>query len=175
MYVLLEAWEGVTQFMEMGGLVLWFIAGLVFALWTLIFERFWYFRTALKADLVRAIQEWEARSERKSRRAHHVREALVSEVTIKIDQFMPLIKTLVALAPLFGLLGTVTGMIKVFEIMAITGGGDAKSMSSGVSMATIPTMSGMVAAISGVFGLTYLERFAKREKAMLEDNLTMDH
>ena len=63
-----------------------------------------------------------------------------------------MIKTLVSLAPLLGLLGTVTGMIGVFEVLATTGGGDARSMAAGVSQATIPTMAGMVAALSGVFG-----------------------
>ena len=88
---------------------------------------------------------------------------------------MMMIKTLVAVAPLFGLLGTVTGMITVFDVMAFTGGGDAKAMAGGVSQATIPTMSGMVAALSGVFGMTYIERIAEREKQLLEDHLMLDH
>jgi biopolymer transport protein ExbB len=175
MYALFDAWEGVRDFMDQGGVVLYAIAILIFVMWTFIFERVWYFKTSLKRDLDSALQAWEARNERKSVRAHHVRERLISVVSEKIDQFMPMIKTMVALAPLFGLLGTVTGMISVFEIMAITGGGDAKSMSAGVSKATIPTMSGMVAAISGVFGYTYLERVSNREKQLLEDHMTMDH
>jgi biopolymer transport protein ExbB len=175
MYALIDAWQGVRDFMDQGGPVLYLIAILIFVMWTFIFERVWYFKTALKADLESALEAWEARAERKSTRAHHVREALISQVNERIDQFMPLIKTMVTLAPLFGLLGTVTGMIVVFEVMAITGGGDAKSMSAGVSKATIPTMSGMVAAISGVFGHTYLERVANREKELLQDHLTMDH
>ena len=72
-------------------------------------------------------------------------------------------------------MGTVVGMISVFDIMGITGGGDAKSMASGVFKATIPTMAGMVTAISGVFGNTYLDRVSTREKALLEDHMTMDH
>ena len=100
---------------------------------------------------------------------------MISEVSVKIDQNIMIIKTLVALAPLFGLLGTVTGMIVVFDVMAFTGGGDAKAMAGGVSQATVPTMSGMVAALSGVFGMTYVERSAEREKHLLEDHLTMDH
>ncbi len=175
MYALIDAWQGVRDFMAQGGIVLYFIAVLIFVMWTFIFERAWYFKTALNRDLDQALAIWEARAERKSKRAHQVREALISRASQQIDQFMPLIKTMVALAPLFGLLGTVTGMISVFEIMAITGGGDARSMSAGVSKATIPTMSGMVAAISGVFGYTYLERIAVREKQLLEDHLTMDH
>jgi biopolymer transport protein ExbB len=66
-------------------------------------------------------------------------------------------------------------MIEVFNIMAVTGGGDAKSMAGGVSRATIPTMAGMVAALSGVFANTYVTRKAARESQFLEDNLTTDH
>lgn len=175
MYALFDAWEGVRDFMDQGGVVLYAIAVLLFLMWTFIFERIWYYKTALSKDVEEALTAWESRAERKSKRAHQVREKLISQVSEKIDQSMPMINTMVAMAPLFGLLGTVTGMISVFEIMAITGGGDAKSMSSGVSKATIPTMSGMVAAISGVFAYTYLERISNREKQLLEDHLTMDH
>jgi len=52
---------------------------------------------------------------------------------------------------LWGLLiDRVTGMIEVFDVMAIIGNGDVKSMANGVSMATIPTMAGMVIALSGI-------------------------
>ena len=84
------------------------------------------------------------------------------------------IKTMVALCPLLGLLGTVTGMIDVFNVLAVTGGGDAKAMAGGVSRATIPTMAGMVAALSGVFANSYLERLALNETQHLQDRLTKD-
>jgi biopolymer transport protein ExbB len=93
----------------------------------------------------------------------------------KISSNLDMITALVALCPLMGLLGTVTGMIEVFGVLANTGGGDAKSMAGGVSKATIPTMAGMVAAISGVFASTYLTRIADNEKALFADHLTMDH
>ncbi|MCK9468467.1 MAG: MotA/TolQ/ExbB proton channel family protein [Porticoccaceae bacterium] len=175
MYALIDAWQGVRNFMDQGGVILYAIAVLIFIMWTFIIERIWYFKTSLHRDIDQTLAVWEARSERQSTHAHQIREALISRASEKIDQFMPLIKTMVTLSPLFGLLGTVTGMIAVFEIMAITGGGDAKSMSGGVSKATIPTMSGMVAAISGVLGYTYLERIASREKKLLEDHLATDH
>ncbi len=174
MYLLLDMWEGVWDFMELGGTVLWYLGALVVVMWTLLIERVWYYKTSLKQEMALVLAGWDARPERKSKRAHQIRQQLISQMSMRIDQYLPLIKTLIALAPLFGLLGTVTGMIRVFEVMALTGGGDAKAMSSGVSMATIPTMSGMVAALSGVFGFTYLERLAKTEKLMLEDNLTLD-
>jgi biopolymer transport protein ExbB len=84
---------------------------------------------------------------------------------------MLIIKTLVAMCPLIGLLGTVTGMISVFETMATQGTGNARLMASGISMATIPTMAGMVAALSGVFFSTRLEARAKVAKEKLVDSL----
>ena len=164
-----------SKFMDSGGMVLWAIVILLFVMWTLIFERMWYLKTAVSIDVQGALASWSERKERKSKHAHQIREKLISEVSIEIDNNMMMIKTLVAVAPLFGLLGTVTGMITVFDVMAFTGGGDAKAMAGGVSKATIPTMSGMVAALSGVFGLTYIERIAEREKHLLEDHLMLEH
>jgi biopolymer transport protein ExbB len=69
----------------------------------------------------------------------------------------------------------VTGMIEVFGVMAISGTGNPRSMAAGVSKATIPTMAGMVGALSGVFLVTFLTRTVKRQVETLEDGLTMDH
>ena len=172
---LMNANEALSGFMELGGNVLWLIAILLFFMWMLIFERIWYFRVGWKKDVGTIISRWEGRSERKSWEAHQIREMMISQARMQINQYLPVIKTLVALCPLLGLLGTVTGMIEVFNVMAVTGGGDAKSMAGGVSRATIPTMAGMVAAISGVFANTIVTRVAQRESAFLEDNLTTDH
>jgi biopolymer transport protein ExbB len=175
MLALMDALAAIKAFVDQGGFVLYLIAALTFVMWTLIFERVWYFHGSLKKDVQNALDTWEARPERKSWNAHQVRYALISRVSEKVSTNMDMVATLVALAPLFGLLGTVTGMIEVFTVLAITGGGDAKSMAGGVSKATIPTMAGMVAALSGVFGNTYITRTAERENQLLEDHLTMDH
>jgi biopolymer transport protein ExbB len=175
MYWFDSAYEAVARFMDMGGDVLWLIAILLFLMWMLIFERAWYFYSGWKTDAALAIASWEARQERKSWQAKQIRRKLVAQAHDQINQYLPVISTMVALCPLLGLLGTVTGMIEVFNIMAVTGGGDAKSMAGGVSRATIPTMAGMVAALSGVFANTYITRKATREGRFLEDNLTTDH
>jgi biopolymer transport protein ExbB len=91
------------------------------------------------------------------------------------NQYLPIIKTLVALCPLLGLMGTVTGMIEVFDVMAVSGSGNARSMASGVSKATIPTMAGMVGALSGVFLVTLLNQKVTTEVDDLEDSLTADY
>lgn len=167
--------EVLLGFMTKGGDVLWLIAALVFVMWVLIFERVWYFKFGWKAEVAAIIAKWEGRPERKSWQAHQIRTMLISQSRMEINRYLPEIKTMVALCPLLGLLGTVTGMIEVFNIMAVTGGGDAKSMAGGVQMATIPTMAGMVAALSGVFANTYVTQIAQRESIFLQDNLTTDH
>jgi len=167
--------EVLLGFMDKGGDVLWLIAALLFVMWTLIFERVWYLQFGWKKDVAQVISKWEGRAERKSWEAEQIRAMLVSQARMQINRNLPVIKTLVALCPLLGLLGTVTGMIEVFNIMAVTGGGDAKSMAGGVQQATIPTMAGMVAALSGVFANTYVTRIAQRESVFLRDNLTTDH
>ncbi len=161
--------------MDQGGPLMYFIAALTFAMWTLAFERVVYFKGGLKGDVQVALNSWEQRQERKSWNAHQIRAAMISRMSAKINKNMDMITTLIALCPLMGLLGTVTGMIEVFSVLSLTGGGDAKSMAGGVSKATIPTMAGMVSALSGLFVNTYLTRIAEREDRLFADHLTMDH
>jgi biopolymer transport protein ExbB len=175
MYSILEYYNRLMAFMDTGGPVLWLIALLTFVMWAAIFERIWYFHSGLKRDVSTAVTAWEARGERRSWNAANIRDMLISRIAIKIQQNMSMIKTMVALCPLLGLLGTVTGMIDVFNVLAVTGGGDAKAMAGGVSRATIPTMAGMVAALSGVFANTYIERLALTETQHLQDRLSKDH
>jgi len=171
-----DAIGAVQAYIELGGFVIYLIAILALLMWTLVLERLlYYYGGGLNKDVATAIDAWESRSERVSWHAHKVREKLISEVTERVNAYLPMIKTTVALAPLFGLLGTVTGMINVFEVMAITGGGDARQMATGVFTATVPTLSGMVVAIAGVFGDNLVSRKASNETALLEDHLTMDH
>ncbi len=123
--------ETILAFMDKGGDVLWLIAILVFVMWTLIFERLWFFSFVWRQERKAFIDRWEGRSERQSWNAKQIREKLSSQSRAVINDNMSVITTLVALCPLLGLLGTVTGMIEVFNVMAVTGGGDAKSMAGG--------------------------------------------
>ena len=175
MQVLIDSYEAIRDFLELGGPVLRVIAIVILIMWVLILERLIYFSTGLQQVIRDSFREWEARSERRSWHAHQVRAAIISRAKMAANQSIPMIQTLVALCPLLGLLGTVTGMITVFHAMAVSGAGNARSMAAGVSMATIPTMAGMVGALSGVFLVTILMRTAKRRIGILEDELTMDH
>jgi biopolymer transport protein ExbB len=172
---LYDSIEAIRDFMNLGGPVLTWIAITIFVMWVLIIERLLYFRTTMKAVVTELQQTWESRAERRSWHAHQIREGMISRFEQLTTGSIPMIQTLVALCPLLGLLGTVTGMIRVFEVMALSGSGNVRAMAAGVSQATIPTMAGMVGALSGVLLVTLLGRRVTRETEFLADSLTMDH
>ncbi len=166
-----EAVGAVRDFVELGGSVLLVIAFVTAVMWTLIIERFWYYRTGHQEEKARVKREWDARADHSSWNAHQIRRMMISDVQLKLERGLNLIKTIVAVCPMFGLLGTVTGMIEVFDVMAIAGSGNARGMAGGVSRATLPTMAGMVAALSGMLFSIQLDRFARDEGQRVSDEL----
>ena len=143
-------------------------------MWSLIYERFWYFRTQHRVEMERITQAWRSRSDHSSWEAHKVREMLISQVRMGLEKRLWPIETLVTLCPMLGLLGTVTGMIEVFDVMAVAGSGNARGMAGGVSKATLPTMAGMVAALSGMMFSIQLRRYALDEGDRVEDSLEVE-
>ncbi|MGK7296531.1 MAG: MotA/TolQ/ExbB proton channel family protein [Candidatus Wenzhouxiangella sp. M2_3B_020] len=174
MVALYNLLESIRGFIELGGNVLWAIMVVLLLMWTLIIERYWYLLRIFPKERRAAIEEWEARSDHRSWHAHRVKEELVSGVNQHLQRNVSMIQTLVAICPLLGLLGTVTGMVAVFDVMAFFGTGNARAMAAGVSKATIPTMAGMVSALSGVYFASYLDRKASIETEKLEDMLAID-
>ncbi len=73
-------------------------------------------------------------------------EAVLRE-SAAITRYMWLVKTVSAIAPLLGLLGTVTGMIQTFQAITLFGAGDPKMMAGGISEALVTTMLGLITAI----------------------------
>ena len=74
-----------------------------------------------------------------------------------LQRGLPALGTIVAGAPLLGLLGTVIGMIKIFSVVATAGSGITEALSSGISQALITTATGLVIAIPALFVHSYLE------------------
>jgi len=77
-------------------------------------------------------------------------ESILKE-TPKLSSMLSLIKIISVVAPLIGLLGTVTGMINTFQAITLFGTGDPKLMAGGISQALVTTVLGLVAAIPMVF------------------------
>ena len=151
------------------------IAFVTAVMWCLIVERFWYYRVGYRREKRQLGELWRGRGERSSWYANQIRRQLISVLHLRLTRGLGLIKTIMALCPMFGLLGTVTGMIEVFDVMALAGSGNARGMAAGVSKATLPTMAGMVAAISGMLFSLPLERFAREETERAADYLEMEH
>ena len=170
---LLEGLTAVRDFLDLGGGVLRIVLAVTFLMWILILERLWYFRTIHPSRVREVAAAWQQRAERRSWYARQVRRALVSRVSEDLRHSLALIRTLVSICPLLGLLGTVTGMIEVFEVMALTGNSNPRALASGVARATVPTMAGMVAALSGLYLSVWMERFARDESARVADRLTL--
>jgi biopolymer transport protein ExbB len=171
MLLLTEMWESVRDFISTGGDVLYIVAAVLFIMWVLMLEKYLFLVGVYPKVRKQVIADWDARSDTTSWYAHKIRDAWISKTCSQLDARMILIKTLVAMCPLVGLLGTVTGMIQVFETMGSQGTGNPRLMAEGISMATIPTMSGMVAAISGVFFSSRIEAKVKMAKESLVDSL----
>ncbi len=168
----IESLAVVRAFIEQGGNVLLVIAFVTAVMWTLILERFWYYRKGYRQEEKRTQAIWNARADHVSWNSKQIRRVLISDLTGQLNWGLGMIGTLVALCPMLGLLGTVTGMIEVFDVMA-AGGGNTRGMAAGVSKATLPTMAGMVAAISGMLFHIQLERYATNASERVADQLEM--
>ena len=97
-------------------------------------------------------------------------EQLAEEASL-LNRGLPTVAVLAAVSPLLGLLGTVTGMITVFDVLAVLGSGNARAMANGISMATIPTMAGLVVALSGLFFSVRLRQQVQLERQKAADLL----
>jgi len=86
-----------------------------------------------------------------------------------IDSMLPTLKIISMVAPLLGLLGTVVGMIVVFQAITIYGAGDPKAMAGGISGALITTVKGLLVAIPTVLLHTFLSGKAKHITHVLEE------
>jgi len=75
----------------------------------------------------------------------------IAEIALKVEGSLPTIATIGSLLPMLGLLGTVTGMINVFEVIAIHGSGKPDEMAHGISQAMLTTASGLIIAIPVIF------------------------
>lgn len=163
--------SNIAEFMSGGGQVLWWLAGIVLICWVLIIERILFLSFSYRKFKASWVNEWQQRHEHDSWYALAQKEGMLQQAHVMLTQHLDFIKVLVSLCPMLGLLGTVTGMITVFDLMSMSGSNDPKLMASGISMATLPTMAGMVAALAGMFAHSRLVKVATRKEMHLEQQL----
>jgi biopolymer transport protein ExbB len=161
----------VAELIALGGpFVVWiFLCGLL--MWTLVVERAWFFARVLPGQAQQALAAWQARDEHRSWCARQVRRAMISRLNTAMNANLLVLRTLVPMAPLLGLIGTVSGMLGVFDSMALRGSADARAMASGVSEAMICTLTGLAVSITGLYPVYYFQRRARLETELLADRL----
>ncbi len=173
--MIFDLYQPLRDLLESGGQVLEVILVVTFVIWLLIIERYWYF--AQQRPFVSAVAaRWNARSDKRSRASRMIRACWLSQFRRRLEQRIGLVKVLVSVSLLLGLFGTVTGMIRVFEGMSVFsagGPGGIRAVADGVTVATIPAMAGMVAALSGLYFSAQLQKRAAREVRKLYDRLTL--
>ena len=159
----------IQDFIYQGGPVLFIIFIVAAVMLYFIFERFFYFHFEFRSDLKNSLDDWNSRAEKISWKARKIRQLELSRLSCLLSKNMDSIKTIISICPLLGLLGTVTGMISVFEVMAELGTGNARLMAGGISMATIPTMAGMISALIGLYFGNHLEYRLNKEKETMKE------
>lgn len=100
-----------------------------------------------------------------------LQEAILQELPL-LERYLPTMNILAAVAPLLGLLGTVTGMINTFQVITVFGAGDPRLMSGGISEALITTQLGLAVAVPLTLMHHFLERKVDRIVADMEEKGT---
>lgn len=175
MQQILALYQDLLAFMQQGGWVLWTVFGTCVLLWLLIFERWIFYRIQFQHAAHEAKQKWQKCHPPSAWCAKVIRNKLISELSVRLHARLKLMQTLIIICPLMGLLGTVTGMVNLFELIAINGNSDVKAMSAGIYQAILPTLAGLVVGLSGFYFATRFNQLAVRYTQQLADSLTFTH
>ncbi len=174
----------VEDFLRAGGIIIVPIIGLSVLMWLLIVDRVLFFRRLHRKNMDsktarRHIQdnctpdphvyrgavsllvaEFLYRRSGNRELDRKILDETVLKINRRLTDYLAIIGVLAAVAPLLGLLGTVTGMIATFDVLAVFGTGNAKAMAGGISEALITTQTGLLVAIPGLYMKGFLDRRA---------------
>ncbi len=155
--------EILAELFHRGGGLLWAIYLVSVLLVALILERWWFLFRELPSWREELLTEWHRfrRLEGKARRIAY--RAFLVCFEERLGRALPVMEGAATVLPLLGLLGTVGGMIKVFDAMALFGSGNPRAMAMGISEALITTLAGLTTAIVGIF---LLNRLSSRLEAI---------
>lgn len=167
--------DGLATLFEQGGMILWAILFASLLLWLLILERYWFYWAQMPPFREDLRKQWQQDPPgQRPTVAYRRIAALVRDLRAEADRNMLALQALVSILPLLGLLGTVSGMIKVFEVITVFGTGNTRGMASGISEALVTTMAGLFTALSGLYFVSDLERRAESTARKFETELVED-
>jgi len=161
----------INHLFNQGGNVLWAIAAAALVIIFLATERFLFITVNFKKQKQDIISKWRHRDDTHSWFAYQIRESILADNNLQLNNALWLIKACVLVCPLLGLLGTVTGMISVFDVLSYSGTGNPRLMAAGIFQATIPTMAGMVVAIIGLVLRQQVLRLVRKAHNQLAQQL----
>ncbi|MDH5216436.1 MAG: MotA/TolQ/ExbB proton channel family protein [Gammaproteobacteria bacterium] len=120
------------------------------------------------ALLLKGIQQTEVKGKKELAEQLNIQ---LAELMPRLEGTLPTIAIIGSLLPMLGLLGTVTGMINVFEVIALQGTGDPQEMANGISQALLTTASGLIIAIPVIFSHHLLVRKLRHALAITEQSM----
>jgi biopolymer transport protein ExbB len=159
---------------ERGGVVLWVILAMSVLMWALILDRYLHYFFVMPRRRVRLLRLWGQEPTGDNRPFTPRLNAMMAAFSAPMHRFLMPIHTLSSILPLLGLLGTINGMIKVFEVITVFGVGNARGMAAGISEALITTMAGLVTALSGLYFCVNLQSLAERASERFAMRLNKD-
>lgn len=166
------AWSplaAVKELTALGGWIIWWLGAACLVMWSVIVERYWYFKRVLPQEASEMLATWNARPNHKTWCSRQIRRAMISRLNAGMTKNLQILRVLVPMCPLLGLIGTVAGMLEVFDAMAMRGNADARAMASGVGQAMTATMTGLFVSITGLFPLYRFSSQAQMETELLAD------
>ena len=167
-------WLGeVRALLHSGGLVLQILFWVCAALWLLILERCWYFFTRHETHQAEKDAIWTETADHHPQAALWIRTMWLSQLYLRAHRGIDMIRCLIVVCPLLGLLGTITGMMELFHVLSVTGSDSARALSSGIAHATLPTLGGLVVALSGYYFVTFFNYRIRRERLRLHKHLML--
>ena len=166
----LSPFTALKELIAAGGWIVYWLFAACMVMWTVIAERWWFYNRILPVQALQMQNQWKQRSDRHSWYSRHIRNAMISKLNAGMNENLPILRVLIPLCPLLGLIGTVTGMLEVFDAMALRGNADARAMASGVSQAMVATMSGLFVSITGLFPLYKFQQRVVDETELLSDH-----
>ena len=140
-----------SELITRGGPVLYLLFILTLIIFYIVFNKYFFVYVEKKEWLSIKLDNFIKSNPPTSVNLMHVEKTFLSEFNRNSYQNIKLLDGLIGMCPMIGLLGTVYGMIEVFEVLSFLGTGNPRAMSSGVAKATIPTMASMVITLFGLY------------------------
>jgi biopolymer transport protein ExbB len=177
----------IAHYMQSGGIVMIPILTVSFFMWVLIINRMLFLRRLyihnISQDTAGQLVKENRVPDKRYQGANSllVREFLAArshdpklddfildEIVVRLisgmDTHLATIRVLAGVAPLLGLLGTVTGMMGTFDVITVFGTGNVKAMAGGISVALITTQTGLMVSIPGLYMSGFLAKRAHNVK-----------